>query len=112
MDALKIALLADLRTQTLSHILIIPGINIGTARKFRAVLVQALRKTSTATPTWIASVRECLRHNSLSSKEYAVMVSGPPRCSRKNGAQNAVITNFGSILLSPILSALLESTLG
>lgn len=50
------------------------------------------------TPTWPNRIRACLRHNALSSKEYAVLVSGPARCKRKNGAQNAAMENFGSLV--------------
>lgn len=47
----------------------------------------------------------CLSHSSLSSREYEVIVSGPPKWRRRNGAQNAMIWLFVSII--PFVSFIL-----
>jgi len=84
----------DLSTQVISAYFIMPTMSIGIAMNVRIPLPQDLEKTCKATPTWTARPSKCLNHNSLSSIEYAVIVSGPPRCRSRKGAQNAWIKLF------------------
>ncbi|KAJ6875962.1 hypothetical protein NC652_035360 [Populus alba x Populus x berolinensis] len=78
-----------------------PTTNIGIAMNERILLPQNLKKTYKATTTWTTRPSKCLNHNSLSSIEYAVIVSGPPRCRSRNGAQNAWMELFAVSELSP-----------
>ena len=90
-DFLNWSLLPDLRNLVFSQDLVSPAINIGTARILSSFPSHDdVRKIfHVAHPNCRIRWGNCLFHNSLSSNEYAVMVSWPPRCSSRNGIQNA-----------------------